>query len=261
MAQRFLRKKRGGLCLAIVNRYSKRLLLPDPITPGRLLRMLRRSAWHLRGGSRVGLCAVILLGILAISSCWTAECQMGEVRCEGGSAMSCLNEVDYGLRWSTEHCDHQCVTAMNSSGKVEALCTLSSALDVRCIDGDGATCAQDRLVACRNGYATAETTCATSCIALDGHEDYCRGSKTASPQCASEADGSGCEAVNNAFTGTQRRAPGGLCGSEGSGFGPVSSMPDEQIYSFKCEQGLLVQRTLCPSRYCVERSDCSTACQ
>ncbi|HET9933343.1 MAG TPA: hypothetical protein VFQ35_21715 [Polyangiaceae bacterium] len=185
------------------------------------------------------------------------ECLPGEAVCDGDVARVCVTG-EYGGRrghlWSSRDCgDAACVAVDGPSGVREAFCALSSDVDARCTEPEGASCDGEQLIACHVGRATSVTRCARGCVSLDDLPDYCREDPPEHARCVT---GQGCELAGPAFTATAASAPGANCSA--APFGPAAD-PTMHVYAYRCEDGLLTARQRCAS-VCLSEADCSTHC-
>ena len=206
--------------------------------------------------------ALLALATAGMSGCRSSECSRGEARCEGSVAQSCQTDEDGngGLigHWVpvADCAGRFCIVANGTAGQTHAFCALAPTPDDRCVDADLPVCDGAGLVSCTAGYATAETACASGCLALDDHADHCAEDSAGDPLCA--IDGSACEAVSDLGTVVCQAAPapGGACAEAGCG----STTPaPTRIYAFRCQNHALVARTRCASG-CAFAADCSTHC-
>ncbi len=185
------------------------------------------------------------------------ECVPGEAVCDGEVARVCVtgeHAARRGHLWSSRDCgDAACVAVESASGVREAFCALSSAVDPRCTEPEGASCDGAQLVACHAGRATSIATCARGCVSLDDLPDYCREDPPEHARCVT---GEGCELAGPSFSATASSAPGAVCSA--TTFGPAAD-PSMHVYAYRCEGGLLTSRQRCAS-LCLSAADCSTSC-
>jgi hypothetical protein len=111
-------------------------------------------------GCRLSWCAaltVLVATAFALPACSGNECDVGEHRCDGDSALNCVAPEEEPRVLRSQQCGAgECKTDQSS-----AFCTVSTTLEPNCVAGVLAVCDGTMLVECQSGYALSTYDCAS----------------------------------------------------------------------------------------------------
>lgn len=152
--------------------------------------------------------AVALLAVTsALAACERDECVLGHYRCFENAAQTCQyrdSDTEVTSWYTTECGDGSC--RLRSDGQADyrlnAYCVLDATRDARCGVPDGASCHDNLVMSCREGYAIdieacdAETPFCVEPSGLSAYQAYsaafCAVDSDLAPECASSEMVSNC---------------------------------------------------------------------